>query len=126
MAPCSLPAAERYYKESLSRLETLLDAQRAPLDRAASLCTEAIAHEGLVHLFGSAAYGRQGTLYQGVTDGGPIAGQTLSDCRRNDRSGPGDGAAVSRRRGQARHFRSVGRQRRRRGRSTAKLGHAAL
>jgi uncharacterized phosphosugar-binding protein len=47
-----LAAAERYYKESLARLEKLLDAQRPALDRAASLCTEAIAHDGLVHLFG--------------------------------------------------------------------------
>src|SRR5438132_897436 len=48
----SLAAAERYYKESLSRLEKLLDGQREALDRAASLCTEAIAADGLVHLFG--------------------------------------------------------------------------
>src|SRR5258708_26535358 len=48
----SLTAAERYYKESLSRLEKLLDPQRTALDRAASLCTEAIAQDGLVHLFG--------------------------------------------------------------------------
>src|SRR4029077_2024608 len=47
-----LAAAERYYKESLSRLENLLDPQRSALDRAASLCTEAIARDGLVHLFG--------------------------------------------------------------------------
>jgi uncharacterized phosphosugar-binding protein len=47
-----LAAAERYYKDSLSRLEKLLDSQRSALDRAASLCTEAIAEGGLVHLFG--------------------------------------------------------------------------
>ena len=47
-----LAAAERFYKEALSRLATLLDAQRAPLDQAATLCTEAIAEGGLVHLFG--------------------------------------------------------------------------
>jgi uncharacterized phosphosugar-binding protein len=47
-----LAAAERYYKEALSRLENLLDPQRSALDRAASLCTEAIARDGLVHLFG--------------------------------------------------------------------------
>jgi uncharacterized phosphosugar-binding protein len=52
MAMRPLTAAERYYKESLSRLEKLLDAQRPDLDRAASLCTEAIAEGGLVHLFG--------------------------------------------------------------------------
>src|SRR5438874_3703323 len=48
----SLTAAERYYKESLGRLEKLLDSQRAALDDAAGLCTEAIARDGLVHLFG--------------------------------------------------------------------------
>src|ERR1700758_2921207 len=52
MATRPLAAAERYYKESLSRLKKLLDAQRPELDRAASLCTEAIAQDGLVHLFG--------------------------------------------------------------------------
>ena len=52
MATSPLAAAERYYKESLARLENLLDSQRPALDRAASLCTEAIAHDGLVHLFG--------------------------------------------------------------------------
>src|SRR5258706_16107418 len=48
----SLTAAERYYKEALGRLETLLDSQRPALDQAASHCTEAIAAGGLVHLFG--------------------------------------------------------------------------
>src|SRR5438034_11614657 len=48
----SLPAAERYYHEALARLQELLEAQRDALDRAAALCTEAIAHDGLVHLFG--------------------------------------------------------------------------
>jgi uncharacterized phosphosugar-binding protein len=47
-----LPAAERFCREALRRLETLLDAQRQALDRAAGLCTEAIAADGLVHLFG--------------------------------------------------------------------------
>jgi uncharacterized phosphosugar-binding protein len=47
-----LPAAERYYHESMQRLATLLDAQRDALDRAAGLCTDAIAADGLVHLFG--------------------------------------------------------------------------
>src|SRR2546429_7825965 len=48
----SLAAAERYYNESLGRLAKLLDAQRQALDRAATLCTTAIAEGGLVHLFG--------------------------------------------------------------------------
>jgi uncharacterized phosphosugar-binding protein len=48
----TLPAAERYYREALERLQQLLDGQRAELDRAATLCTEAIARDGLVHLFG--------------------------------------------------------------------------
>jgi uncharacterized phosphosugar-binding protein len=48
----SLPAAERFYHEAMRRLQHLLDAQREALDRAAALCTEAIAQNGLVHLFG--------------------------------------------------------------------------
>jgi uncharacterized phosphosugar-binding protein len=48
----SLPAAERYHHEALERLRGLLDAQRSALDAAAALCTEAIAGDGLVHLFG--------------------------------------------------------------------------
>jgi uncharacterized phosphosugar-binding protein len=52
MAQPALPAAERYYAEALARLRPLLDGQRAALDRAATLCTEAIAADGLVHLFG--------------------------------------------------------------------------
>src|ERR1700704_4293660 len=48
----SLPAAERYYHEALARLQQLLEPQREALDRAAALCTEAIARDGLVHLFG--------------------------------------------------------------------------
>ena len=48
----ALPAAERFYHEALSRLQPLLDGQRDALDRAAALCTEAIAKDGLVHLFG--------------------------------------------------------------------------
>src|SRR3954449_12082503 len=47
-----LSAAERFYHEALARLNTLLDGQREALDRAATLCTEAIASAGLVHLFG--------------------------------------------------------------------------
>jgi len=48
----SLSAAERFYHAALERLGQLLDPQRAALDRAATLCTNAIAGEGLVHLFG--------------------------------------------------------------------------
>src|SRR5437870_5154325 len=48
----SLPAAERFYHAALACLQDLLDKQRAALDRAATLCTEAIARDGLVHLFG--------------------------------------------------------------------------
>src|SRR5690349_16790907 len=50
--PPSLPAAERFYHEALARLEQLLESQRAALDQAAAWCTEAIAADGLVHLFG--------------------------------------------------------------------------
>lgn len=48
----ALAAAERYYHEAIARLQRLLEGQRQPLDRAAQLCTEAIAADGLVHLFG--------------------------------------------------------------------------
>jgi len=47
-----LPAAQRFHHDALARLQHLLDGQRAALDRAAALCTEAIAADGLVHLFG--------------------------------------------------------------------------
>jgi uncharacterized phosphosugar-binding protein len=47
-----LPAAEAFFRESLARLGGLLDGQRQALDRAAGWCTEAIAADGLVHLFG--------------------------------------------------------------------------
>ncbi len=47
-----LAAAERYFQSALDRLYGLLADQREALDRAASLCTEAIARDGLVHLFG--------------------------------------------------------------------------
>lgn len=52
MAPPALTAAERFFTGAMDRLRTLLDSQREALDRAANLCTEAIAAEGLVHLFG--------------------------------------------------------------------------
>jgi uncharacterized phosphosugar-binding protein len=54
-APMSTPnlsAAERFFRDAMARLQTLLDTQRDALDRAAALCTEAIARDGLVHLFG--------------------------------------------------------------------------
>jgi uncharacterized phosphosugar-binding protein len=47
-----LLAAERFYHAALEHLQHLLDIQREELDRAATLCTEAIAGDGLVHLFG--------------------------------------------------------------------------
>jgi uncharacterized phosphosugar-binding protein len=53
MSVPSLPAAERFYHDALARLDKLLDSQRGALDRAAALCTEAIAADGLVHLFGA-------------------------------------------------------------------------
>jgi uncharacterized phosphosugar-binding protein len=52
MSTPSLPAADRYFHEAMTRLHGLLDRQREALDRAAQLCTEAIASDGLVHLFG--------------------------------------------------------------------------
>jgi uncharacterized phosphosugar-binding protein len=53
MSTPSLAAAERFYQDALSRLQGLLDPQRDELDRAAQLCTDAIANDGLVHLFGA-------------------------------------------------------------------------
>src|ERR671938_35942 len=47
-----LAAAERYYQAAMARLQRLLDGQREALDQAAAWCTEAIAADGLVHLFG--------------------------------------------------------------------------
>src|ERR1700682_435293 len=52
MSTVSLASAERYFHEAMSRLPGLLDSQRPALDRAAALCTDAIAADGLVHLFG--------------------------------------------------------------------------
>ena len=52
MSTPSLVAAERYFSEAISRLPGVLEDQRGELDRAAALCTEAIAADGLVHLFG--------------------------------------------------------------------------
>src|SRR5437667_3080700 len=51
-AMSNLSAAEQFYHDALARLSGLLDANRNALDRAATLCAEAIAAGGLVHLFG--------------------------------------------------------------------------
>ncbi len=48
----NLTAARRYFDEATRRLASLFDDQRDALDRAAALCTDAIAADGLVHLFG--------------------------------------------------------------------------
>jgi uncharacterized phosphosugar-binding protein len=48
----SLAAAERYFQDAVARLPALLHEQRPALDRAAAMCTDAIAADGLVHLFG--------------------------------------------------------------------------
>src|SRR5437588_955475 len=47
-----LPAAERFYQAALARLQGILEPQGEALDRAAALCTNAIANDGLAHLFG--------------------------------------------------------------------------
>jgi uncharacterized phosphosugar-binding protein len=47
-----LSVAENFHRDALERLHGLLDSQRDALDRAAALCTDAIAADGLVHLFG--------------------------------------------------------------------------
>jgi uncharacterized phosphosugar-binding protein len=52
MPTAPLAAAERFHREVMTRLAPLLDSQRDALDRAAALCTDAIAADGLVHLFG--------------------------------------------------------------------------
>src|SRR5260221_13406238 len=52
MSTTPLTAAELYLQEAMSRLPGLLAGQRPALDRAAALCTDAIAADGLVHLFG--------------------------------------------------------------------------
>ncbi|MBM3996120.1 MAG: SIS domain-containing protein [Planctomycetes bacterium] len=52
MSTVPLAAADRYFEDAMSRLSRLLDGQRDALDRAAALCTDAIAADGLVHLFG--------------------------------------------------------------------------
>src|SRR5262249_1009901 len=45
-----LLAADRFFQAAMARLQKLLESQREALDRAATLCTEAIARDGLVHL----------------------------------------------------------------------------
>lgn len=45
-------AAEQFYHDALIRLNGLLETNRDSLDRAAELCSDAIAADGLVHLFG--------------------------------------------------------------------------
>src|SRR6266446_1365888 len=52
MSNSVIPTAERYFGEAIARLTRLLEPQREALDRSAALCTEAIAQNGLVHLFG--------------------------------------------------------------------------
>ncbi len=52
MSQPPLTAARRYFEEATRRIASLLDGQRDALDQAAGLCTEAIAADGLVHLFG--------------------------------------------------------------------------
>jgi uncharacterized phosphosugar-binding protein len=47
-----LVAADHFFQAAMARLQKLFDGQRDALDRAATLCTEAIARDGLVHLFG--------------------------------------------------------------------------
>jgi uncharacterized phosphosugar-binding protein len=52
MSTFPLPAASRFYQEAMDRLQQLLSTQVEALDKAAALCTDAIAADGLVHLFG--------------------------------------------------------------------------
>src|SRR5438034_4352901 len=52
MSNSLIPTAERFFADAMERLQQLLAPQREALDRAAVLCTEAIAVDGLVHLFG--------------------------------------------------------------------------
>src|SRR5882672_2635311 len=47
-----LSVADQYFAAAMERLQRVHDNQRDALDRAATLCTEAIANDGLVHLFG--------------------------------------------------------------------------
>ena len=47
-----LPAADQYFAAAMQRLKRVYESQREPLERAAEICTDAIAADGLVHLFG--------------------------------------------------------------------------
>src|SRR5882724_9838412 len=47
-----LSAADQYFAAAMERLKGVHAGQRPALDRAAEICTEAIAADGLVHLFG--------------------------------------------------------------------------
>src|SRR6266851_8464197 len=47
-----LSAADQYFAAAMERLKRVYESQRAALDRAAEICTDAIAADGLVHLFG--------------------------------------------------------------------------
>jgi len=47
-----LTAAKRYFEAAQTRLSDLFEGQRDSLELAAELCTDAIAADGLVHLFG--------------------------------------------------------------------------
>ncbi len=47
-----LRAARQFASDALARLQALVESQAESLDRAATLCTQAIASDGLVHLFG--------------------------------------------------------------------------
>src|SRR5438128_5178551 len=48
----NLATADQYFREAIARLQRLHESQREALHQAADLCTEAIATDGLVHLFG--------------------------------------------------------------------------
>ena len=52
MSTSVIPTAVRYFGGASARLTALLEPQREALDRSAALCTEAIAQNGLIHLFG--------------------------------------------------------------------------
>jgi uncharacterized phosphosugar-binding protein len=48
----NLSAADRYFEEAVVRLRNVHESQRDAIDQAAAMCTEAIAADGLAHLFG--------------------------------------------------------------------------
>src|SRR5260370_41174277 len=47
-----LTAADQYFRAAMERLKHVYESQCEALDRAAEICAEAIAADGLVHLFG--------------------------------------------------------------------------